>query len=210
MPDESNDTLMTALQCQLADILAARAMGHHGTVLITFAAPVPPRTVIYWGKTRRVEQYQQRAIVCRRCHIPGHKNITCPSQHFVCSGCGNASHTQEVPTTAGTGSETTGVAIFDYLLLRAKTGIAHRALRPTLGIVDPLHALHMPERVAAYSGFDVLCETTGVAIFDYLLLRAKTGIAHRALRPTLGIVDPLHALHMPERVAAYSGFDVLW
>ncbi len=36
------------------------------------------------------------------------------------------------------------------------------------------------------------------------------GIANRALKPTLGMVDPLHTLHMPSRVAANSGFDVLW
>ena len=36
------------------------------------------------------------------------------------------------------------------------------------------------------------------------------GIANRALRPTLGVVDPEHLVTMPERVAAYSGIDVLW
>ncbi|CAC5388599.1 ADHFE1 [Mytilus coruscus] len=35
--------------------------------------------------------------------------------------------------------------------------ISNRAIRPTLGIVDPLHLRTMPERVAAYSGIDVLC-----------------------------------------------------
>ena len=61
-----------------------------------------------------------------------------------------------VPTTAGTGSETTGVAIFDYVEKKAKTGIAHRYMKPTLGIIDPDNTKTMPAAVAAATGLDVL------------------------------------------------------
>ncbi len=61
-----------------------------------------------------------------------------------------------VPTTAGTGSETTGVAIFDFAELHAKTGIAHRRLKPTLGILDPDNTRTLPSDVAASTGLDVL------------------------------------------------------
>jgi len=61
-----------------------------------------------------------------------------------------------IPTTAGTGSETTGVAIFDYVAKKAKTGIAHRYMKPTLGIIDPDNTKTMPAAVAAATGLDVL------------------------------------------------------
>ncbi|KAG6012799.1 hypothetical protein E4U43_007644 [Claviceps pusilla] len=64
-----------------------------------------------------------------------------------------------VPTTAGTGSETTGTAIFDLVSKRAKTGVAHRNLKPTLGICDPLNTRTMPAAVKASSGLDVLCHS---------------------------------------------------
>jgi hydroxyacid-oxoacid transhydrogenase len=64
-----------------------------------------------------------------------------------------------IPTTAGTGSETTGTAIFDLESVKAKTGVAHRALKPTLGICDPLNTRTMPSAVHASSGLDVLCHS---------------------------------------------------
>ena len=57
-----------------------------------------------------------------------------------------------IPTTAGTGSETTGVAIFDYTKLHAKTGIAHRRLKPTLGILDPDNTRTLPSRGGGFDG----------------------------------------------------------
>lgn len=62
-----------------------------------------------------------------------------------------------IPTTAGTGSEATGIAAMDLPSQRTKAAISHRYLRPTYGIVDPLLALSMPAEVAAASGLDVVC-----------------------------------------------------
>jgi alcohol dehydrogenase class IV len=61
------------------------------------------------------------------------------------------------PTTCGTGSETTGIAVCDVVALHAKTGIASQRLRPTLALVDPMCAHTLLAEVVAASGFDVLC-----------------------------------------------------
>ena len=88
-----------------------------------------------------------------------------------------------VPTTAGTGSETTGVAIFDYKPLHAKTGIAHRRLKPTIGILDPDNTRTMPPAVAATSGFDVLSH----AIESYTALPF-----HQRPRPERPVMRPAY------------------
>jgi hydroxyacid-oxoacid transhydrogenase len=62
-----------------------------------------------------------------------------------------------VPTTAGTGSETTGTAIFDLSDRHLKTGIAHRGLRPLMGIIDPNTMRTLPSMVVACTGMDVMC-----------------------------------------------------
>ncbi|MFQ5468141.1 MAG: hydroxyacid-oxoacid transhydrogenase, partial [Kiloniellaceae bacterium] len=60
------------------------------------------------------------------------------------------------PTTCGTGSESTGIAVFDLLSMRAKTGIVSRRLRPTMALVDPNVTATLPRSVVAASAFDVL------------------------------------------------------
>ena len=61
-----------------------------------------------------------------------------------------------VPTTAGTGSETTAATITHVLAENVKAGVSHRLLRPALGIVDPLNTLTAPPEVTAAAGCDIL------------------------------------------------------
>ena len=62
-----------------------------------------------------------------------------------------------VPTTTGTGSESTTICVMDVLALKVKTGISHARLRPTLAVVDPRLARSQPPMVTAASGMDILC-----------------------------------------------------
>lgn len=107
-----------------------------------------------------------------------------------------------IPTTTGTGSETTGVAIFDFLEMRAKTGIAHRALRPTVGLVDPNNTRTLPRMVVACSGFDVLCH--GLESYTALPYHQRPAPEHPGMRPAYQGSNPISdvwALRAVEMVA---------
>ena len=62
-----------------------------------------------------------------------------------------------VPTTTGTGSESTTICVLDVLAQRVKSGISHPRLRPTLAVVDPDLTLSQPTAVTAAAGMDILC-----------------------------------------------------
>ena len=62
-----------------------------------------------------------------------------------------------VPTTTGTGAESTTICVLDVLAQRVKTGISHQRLRPTLAVVDPSLTLTQPAGVTASAGMDILC-----------------------------------------------------
>jgi hydroxyacid-oxoacid transhydrogenase len=109
-----------------------------------------------------------------------------------------------VPTTAGTGSETTGVAIFDLVERKAKTGIAHRHLRPLLGIVDPDNTRTQPAAVAASAGLDVLSHA--LESYTAIAFNRRPKPERPLLRPAYQGANPisdLWAIHALEIVNQY-------
>ncbi len=94
-----------------------------------------------------------------------------------------------IPTTAGTGSETTGVSIFDLSRMHAKTGIASRRLKPTLGLLDPDNTRTMPPEVAASSGLDILSHA--IESFTALPFTGRPLPDRPALRPAYQGSNPI-------------------
>ena len=86
------------------------------------------------------------------------------------------------PTTSGTGSEVTGIAIFNMTDINAKTGILSRRLMPTIALIDPDVTTTLPRNVVAASGFDCMSHA-----LESLTARAWP----RRLNPARGVSRPV-------------------
>lgn len=92
------------------------------------------------------------------------------------------------PTTCGTSSESTGVAVFDLLSMRVKTAISSARLRPSLALVDPTTTYTLPRNVIASAGFDVLVHAIESYTARPFSTRKKLGV--QALRPVVQGANP--------------------
>ncbi|WP_020666039.1 hydroxyacid-oxoacid transhydrogenase [Amycolatopsis nigrescens] len=94
-----------------------------------------------------------------------------------------------VPTTAGTGSESTTICVIDFLGLHLKAGVSHPKLRPSLAVVDPRTLLTLPPEVTAASGMDVLSH----ALESYTAIRydAKAAPPEPMRRPAFCGSNPI-------------------
>ena len=94
-----------------------------------------------------------------------------------------------LPTTAGTGSEVTAVAILDVPEHHVKTGIAHQLLRPRLAINDPELTVGCPPAVTAAVGLDALMHA--IEAYTAIPFDARPRSADPAARPPYQGANPL-------------------
>ncbi len=85
------------------------------------------------------------------------------------------------PTTVGTGSEVTGVAIFYLTPMQAKTGMISRHLLPSHALIDPNVSATLPSGVIAANGFDAISHA--LEAYTARAHSTRAAAANGALRP---------------------------
>ncbi len=111
-----------------------------------------------------------------------------------------------IPTTAGTGSETTGVSVFDMSRIHTKTGISSRRLKPIIGLLDPENTRTMPPQVAAASGLDILCHA--LESFTAVPFNCRPVSSRPSLRPSYQGSNPISDVWSLEALRLVSRFLV--
>ena len=120
-----------------------------------------------------------------------------------------------LPTTAGTGSETTPVIALEVVALKVKTGISHVYNRPTLAIVDPLNSMTTPPAVTASAGLDVF--THAAESFTIKPYNVRPKPENPGLRPSYIGANPIADLWSEKAIewmgkylrrAYYNGNDL--
>ena len=119
-----------------------------------------------------------------------------------------------VPTTTGTGSESTTICVLDVLALKVKTGISHARLRPMMAIVDPLLTISQPPEVTAATGMDILCHAlesyTAKPYYTYEHKTAEQRVPYCGSNPVADMwsMKALELLARSFRRAVLHGEDV--
>jgi alcohol dehydrogenase class IV len=120
-----------------------------------------------------------------------------------------------LPTTAGTGSETTPTIALEVVSLRVKTGMSHAYNRPTMAIVDPLNTMTTPPAVTASAGLDVFTHAAESYTIKPYNVRPKP--ADPSQRPAYIGANPISDIWSEKalewmgkylRRAYYNGYDL--
>lgn len=110
-----------------------------------------------------------------------------------------------IPTTAGTGSEVTPVAVITDPQAVLKVGISSRALIPTLAVVDPTLTHGCPPAVTAFAGIDALAH----AVEAYTAAERRLAPASEAVFVGKNALSDTFALKAIEHIAPHlrAAFD---
>lgn len=89
-----------------------------------------------------------------------------------------------IPTTAGTGSEVSAVAVVTDDKTRLKVGISDHHLRPKVALLDPDLTLKLPSYITACSGMDALSQAIEAYFaLDYRYVEAEGDLIYQGSNP---------------------------